>query len=213
MDSAPIKTWWSKDLAEHLGIGNSTLRKWSSELEKAGYIFLRDEHNRRAYVEHDAIALRVFQKYLENGMSYDSAAKAVTADYLRKDSSEIAISANSSEPPDQRYDERYEGVETKLDQLLESNAQQAEQIAQLIQMNRELYLRLDERDNAIRQLTEIVTAQKALAAASDDRQEEHAQQQEERERKRDEQLTTVLREINEIKKAANKSVWQRLFGK
>ena len=46
--------------------------------------------------------------------------------------------------------ERYEELEAKVESLVE--------------MNRALFARLDERENAIRQLTEIVTAQKAIAA-------------------------------------------------
>lgn len=194
MDNANLKTWWSRELADHLSIGGSTLRKWSLELEKAGYVFLRDELGRRAYVEHDAIALRQFKKELDSGKSYDSASKSVVAQYLRTDSAAITLSASLDNEP---VDARYEALEVKLDD-------QAGQIAQLIEMNRELFLRLDERDKAINGLTEIVTAQKSLASATDDRREE-------RERERDEKLTQILRELHDAKQQASKSVWKRLF--
>jgi transposase len=195
MDDANMKTWWSRELAEHLSIGGSTLRKWSLELEKAGYVFLRDELGRRAYVEHDAIALRQLKKALDSGKSYDSATKSITAEYYRTHSDEITLSAKADFPVDE---ERYDALDSKIDA-------QAEQIAQLIEMNRALFVRLDEREDSIQKLTEIVTTQKAIAAAGEDRQEE-------RERKRDEQVTQILRELQETRAAANKSLWKRMFG-
>src|SRR5690554_8085403 len=41
------KPYWSKEIADMLGIGTSTLRKWCLILERNGYRFLRDEHDRR----------------------------------------------------------------------------------------------------------------------------------------------------------------------
>ncbi|MCZ4287240.1 DUF3967 domain-containing protein, partial [Marinobacter salarius] len=60
-------------------------------------------------------------------------------------------------------------------------------------------------DNAIRQLTEIVTAQKAISAGAD-------HEREQRERERDEKLTQVLREIQEAKAASGKKPWLKRIG-
>lgn len=164
MDDANIVTWWAKELAEHLNIGSSTLRKWSLELEQAGYKFLRDEHNRRAYVEHDALALRQLKTYLDGGMTYDLATKAVTAEYMRTDSTEITPYAKKEFPQEQPNDKRYDELTGKMDVLLEMYTTDR---TALIEMNKELMKRLDERDNFIKeQLTELNNSQKALPAAS-----------------------------------------------
>ncbi|WP_368784355.1 hypothetical protein, partial [Acinetobacter baumannii] len=57
--------------------------KWSRELEKQGYVFLKDESDKRAFTEHDAIALRKMKEYLSNKMSLVDAARAVAASYTR----------------------------------------------------------------------------------------------------------------------------------
>jgi hypothetical protein len=122
LDNASTKTWWSKELADHLGIGGSTLRKWSMELEKAGYKFLRDEHGRRAYVEHDALAFRQFKKYLDSKMTYDSAATTVAVEYLRSESAEITLYANDVLPQEQQpNNERYEELNSKMDTIIKQN--------------------------------------------------------------------------------------------
>lgn len=223
MDSANVKTWWSRELAEHLDIGASTLRKWSLELEKAGYVFLRDEHGRRAYVEHDALALRQFKKYLDGGMSYDSASKAVLADYLRNDSAAITLSARSEFPQEQRDDERYEALEAKIDA-------QAEQIEQLIEMNRQLVQRLDDerqmrlelgvsselraKEAAIEaadivkdRITELMDAQRTSAATKE--QIEAVNEAIEAQRQ---EIADMAAGLSRMESRAKKSIWKRVFG-
>jgi len=90
----------------------------------------------------------------------------------------------------ERHDKRYSHLEAKIDALMD--------------LNKALLERLDEREQSVQQLTEIMMAQKAIAAAGE---------REEREKERDAKITQVLREIQEAKVAANKSVWSRLFGK
>ncbi|USG64483.1 hypothetical protein NDK47_20380 [Brevibacillus ruminantium] len=57
---AKEKTYSGRDVAEMLGIGASTLRKWSMLLEQQGYWFQRDAQNRREYRPADVIAMRRF---------------------------------------------------------------------------------------------------------------------------------------------------------
>ncbi|WP_197715135.1 hypothetical protein [Priestia endophytica] len=79
------KAYWTKEVAESLGISDSYLRKWCLELEKNGYTFLKvkDGKNRenRAFTEHDVIALRKFQSVLKQ----PNITKAQVAEIIAKD--------------------------------------------------------------------------------------------------------------------------------
>lgn len=48
----------SSDMADVLGIQESTLRKYCLLLEKSGYEFLKNEHGHRAFFDGDVIVLR-----------------------------------------------------------------------------------------------------------------------------------------------------------
>lgn len=84
------KSYWTKEVAETLGISDSYLRKWCLELEKNGYKFIKvkDGKNRenRAFTEHDLIALRKFQTLIGNaGTTRSMAAKIIAEEYSSED--------------------------------------------------------------------------------------------------------------------------------
>lgn len=56
------RTYSGREVADLLGIGASTLRKWSMLLEQHGYWFLRDSQNRREYRQIDVAALQRFYR-------------------------------------------------------------------------------------------------------------------------------------------------------
>ncbi len=150
------KSFWTHELSSHLGIGKSTLNKWSRELEKQGYIFLKDDSDKRAFTEHDAIALRKMKEYLSNKMSLIDAAKAVTASYKRKIDSEVegerAIVAIDEKKQETRSDIRYL---KELSELKEAVTEQGAVIHDLVQLNQELIKRLDEQEIRNRERDEI----------------------------------------------------------
>jgi DNA-binding transcriptional MerR regulator len=116
------KIYWSKDVADLLVIGTSTLRKWCLLLEENGYNFLRDEHERRAFVDHDVIALKAFKELTKNkGITLENASLAVVSKYNRSNSEERTLSAT---PFHERSQQRYNELDKKIDQLLEHNAKQ-----------------------------------------------------------------------------------------
>jgi transposase len=91
------KAYWTKEVAETLGISDSYLRKWCLELEKNGYPFLKvkDGKNRdnRAFTEHDVIALRKFQSLLSQpNITRAQAAEIVASEYapLDRNSQELS---------------------------------------------------------------------------------------------------------------------------
>lgn len=84
------KAYWTREVAESLGISDSYLRKWCLELEKNGYQFLKvkDGKNRdnRAFTEHDVIALRKFQSLLSQpNITKAQVAEIISNDYAPMD--------------------------------------------------------------------------------------------------------------------------------
>ena len=67
--------YFSKDVAEELGITTSTLRRWSIELEKQGYVFSRNENGQRVYYERDYKVLRELKKLLSKSVPFENALK------------------------------------------------------------------------------------------------------------------------------------------
>jgi hypothetical protein len=91
------KAYWTREVAESLGISDSYLRKWCLELEKNGYKFLKvkDGKNRdnRAFTEHDVIALRKFQSLLSQpNVTKSQVAEIIANDYapIDRDTKEIS---------------------------------------------------------------------------------------------------------------------------
>jgi DNA-binding transcriptional MerR regulator len=88
------KAYWSKDVAELLEISTSNLRRWSMDLEKGGYRFYRDEHNRRAYLEKDIMPLKKLKEFLSNNMSKSDAIKAVISMFPQNDNEVFTLPVN-----------------------------------------------------------------------------------------------------------------------
>ncbi|MGG4493665.1 hypothetical protein [Brevibacillus reuszeri] len=80
------RTYSGREVADLLGIGASTLRKWSMLLESHGYWFLRDNQNRREYRQIDINALQRFYR--------------LTKDQLvpQEEAAQMIVTHNSSEP-------------------------------------------------------------------------------------------------------------------
>ncbi|RAS87268.1 DUF3967 domain-containing protein [Priestia endophytica] len=88
------KAYWAKDIAVLLDVTTSNLRRWSIDLEKAGYRFYRDEHNRRAYLEKDIMPLTKLKEFLSNNMSKNDAIKAVISMFPVGNSTSLTIPVN-----------------------------------------------------------------------------------------------------------------------
>lgn len=169
------KSYWSKEIADHLGIGTSTLRKWCLLLEENGYVFLRDEHGRRAYTEHDAIALRQFKELTtEKAMSLENASIVVISAYNRKHNEVVTLSATENVTrSEQRHDERFDALESRFDTYMEQ--QEAFQKALLEQLQkRDEYIEnvLKTRDERLLQtMNEILETKRLLVAAQEQQQD------------------------------------------
>jgi DNA-binding transcriptional MerR regulator len=87
------RAFWAKEVAETLGISESTLRKYCLILEKAGYKFLRGDNNRRAFRKRDVEVLKQF-KTIADGKKLDEAAVTLVAT-LDQQEEETAVSVVS----------------------------------------------------------------------------------------------------------------------
>jgi DNA-binding transcriptional MerR regulator len=86
------RAFWAREVAENLGISESTLRKYCLILEKAGYKFLRGDNNRRAFRKKDVEILRRFKALADQGKKLDEAAVTLV-DTLDQQKEEAAVSA------------------------------------------------------------------------------------------------------------------------
>lgn len=69
------KAYWTNEIAEMVGVSDSTIRKWCIELEKNGYQFMKGVNDSRAFTEQDLFTIRRFQNMLkENKLTKESAA-------------------------------------------------------------------------------------------------------------------------------------------
>jgi DNA-binding transcriptional MerR regulator len=71
--------YFAKDVAADLEVTTSTLRRWSIELEKAGYKFERNEKDQRIYYERDFKAFRELRKSINNNVVLVDAIKAIVS--------------------------------------------------------------------------------------------------------------------------------------
>lgn len=152
-------TYWSREMAELLAIGNSTLRKWCLVLEAQGYRFIRDDKERRAFTNQDALALRYFKELTQTkGFPLDSAAKSVITRFNRDESQDVTL---GDIPLQERHD-------TVIDQLLNHIKHQEEFNQALLQelTNQRRYIEesLNRRDELLMlQLRELFEVRKELA--------------------------------------------------
>jgi DNA-binding transcriptional MerR regulator len=119
------KSYWSREVAELLGISDSTLRRYSLILEQNGYRFLRDDNNRRAFLERDVIALRKFQEMAKSSdMTLEDAALAVISAIKEAEIKGIVPSVAPTTHAINHYNQRYDDMVGKLQQLIEHNLKQ-----------------------------------------------------------------------------------------
>jgi DNA-binding transcriptional MerR regulator len=138
----------SKDIILSLDIGDSTLRKWCLSLEEHGYTFYRTDQNKRLFTEKDIIVLRHFQQLVkEKNMSMNNASLIVTSRFQKEpfsNGTEIEQVENEMNTvPIIRSDDPF------IKELMDKIGTMEDQQTQLIEMNKELFKRLDEQQRYI----------------------------------------------------------------
>jgi len=114
------RTYLTHEVAKHLLVGNSTLRRYCVELETSGYSFNKDEKNRRLFSITDMIALEQFKDLVKS--------RKVRAE----EAASIIVKVNNpSKEKDKEIENQNEQLLTILKEILENQRKQ-EQINQYI---------------------------------------------------------------------------------
>src|SRR6478735_278274 len=178
--------YFAKDVAAELEVTTSTLRRWSIELEKAGYKFERNEKDQRIYYDRDFKAFRELKKLISNSVVLIDAINAVVSMDVE--------GLNASQTPSVYREETRltrqflkeildEKINKEIQQAFEEGRQQGHK--EIKEMIKKIEKRSEERDenliSVIRAIREEKEEVKQLIAASQEQ--------------------------------AKKTFWQRLFSK
>lgn len=159
------KAYSTKEISTILDIGDSTLRKWAASLEKNGYMFVKNEHNHRLFVERDIIVFIQFKKLIkEANMPLDSASKLMI-----KRLEEESFSTRTEVAPslERRSNERMDTINEKIlnhihkqesfnQKLIDVIQQQSEEITTLkLYIDRKIESRDQQLMTALRESQEV----------------------------------------------------------
>ena len=151
----------TKDVADMLGVQESTVRKYASLLEDFGYSYLKNEHGHRAFFDRDLIVLRKMLSLKNDAdMTLEEAVKSVVA---WNKGSDIAVSDTEEKPYSVRYSDLVEEFKAFQQQQMEFN----KELIQEIRHQREyIENRLEERDRLLLEsMRQTLETRKELATA------------------------------------------------
>jgi len=118
-------SYWSREIAELLSISDSTLRRYCLILEQNGYDFLRDDQNRRAFLERDVIVLRKFQELAKSeNMTFEDAAVAVISASKVEQITDLVPFKDPETSAINPYLQPIDEMTGKLQELVEQNLNQ-----------------------------------------------------------------------------------------
>ncbi len=171
------RSFWTKDVAEHLEIGTSTLRKWCIALEQEQYSFVKGAKNSRAFVQKDIKVLEQMKKLIqEAGMSIEGAVKVVLSVPLAETDNDLEDDNRTPSVLSENVMNLPKGFIEKLLQeqiLLKEKIQQLERIEV---MNAERLERMEnrynERDSLLLTHVREIQETKQLIVASQNKQKE-----------------------------------------
>ncbi|PFM99356.1 MerR family transcriptional regulator [Bacillus cereus] len=112
----------SKEVANYLDINPNTLRRWSLELEKHGYIFERNNKDQRIYYERDIQMLSELKIILDKGQSMDNATKAIAFKHKERKNAEKTLSVIIN---GERDNEQITLSRRNLESIIESTVEKA----------------------------------------------------------------------------------------
>ena len=186
------RAYWGKDVAKQLGIGRSTLTKWCLALESQGYPFVRGENNSRAFTEQDIFVLQHMKELVQ----------------IRSLTLETAVTVVLSRVD---FDKRTGAVreENNLSQIQNSHALQSqEQLRE--QENKGMAILFQHIETMTtefatmkKELQDIKSQNEYLKEVIHNQEKKQTQLEHDRsdkENKRDEQLMSLIRDMQETKK-------------
>ena len=176
MDERTEKAYSPKEVFTTLDIGDSTLRKWCLSLEKNGYGFIRNDQNRRIYVESDLVVLRHFQNLIkQHNIQLDNAAILVI-DRFGKGAFEVGTLSVPVENEEKQRDlnrSNDEDIKELKALVTEQNELIKNLVSRMDQQQKYIDQRLEERDRKLMDsLRESQEVKQQLLQIAVDREEE-----------------------------------------
>lgn len=173
------RSFWTKDVAERLEIGTSTLRKWCIALEQEQYSFVKGAKNSRAFVQKDIKVLEQMKKLIqEAGMSIEGAVKVVLSVPFAEAETDNDLE-DGNRTPSVLSENVMNLPKEFIEQLLQEQILLKEKIQQLERieiMNAERLERMEnrynERDNLLLTHVREIQETKQLLVASQNKQKE-----------------------------------------
>ncbi|MER2460446.1 MerR family transcriptional regulator [Bacillus subtilis] len=167
----------SKEVAIYLDINPNTLRRWSLELEKHGYIFERNTKEQRIYYERDIQTLSELKIILDKGQSMDNATKAIASKHKDRKNAEKTLSVIIN---GERDNEQITLSKRDLESMIESTVEKA--VIKAIEQEREAIFcafelkmndSIEKRDRLLMQSINRTMEEKRLeiAAAQEEKEE------------------------------------------
>lgn len=118
------QTYYSSEIADAIGIGSSTLRKYCVLLEKQGYKFDYGKNHSRIFYDKDRILLkRLVTSVKHQGIALEQAVNLAIASL---ETTDIATAA-TEEKSDNSITERLERIEQTQDAILKHLQEEAEE--------------------------------------------------------------------------------------
>ncbi|MBZ5753711.1 MerR family transcriptional regulator [Metabacillus rhizolycopersici] len=182
------KAYWTKDVADDLGMAVTTVRKYASLMEENGYTILRNEHNQRAFLERDILIMKRIKSLAKaHGVTIEDAVNSVLKGVPSNEVQTVSGSDTSTmSPPDTKENEQLQALITRYDDKFN-----------------DLKNDNDELKGMIQELQQIVKGQQSYIDDSI--------------KKRDEQLLQSIRELHQARIEAasteKKGFFSRLFKK
>ncbi|SDZ43826.1 helix-turn-helix domain-containing protein [Bacillus sp. 166amftsu] len=191
----------SHDIAKTFGIAESTVRKYAQSLEKAGYVFRKNENNTRIFTDIDELTFRdLLQARKEAGVNLDMAASVAV---IRRQKQESPIqSVQQLINKESKDDLIPHKIRYEIQNLANSFQKQIEQIEEQNQMIISKLQASEETEIEIKK--QLLESQKR--EKEKDQQIEDMQKMIEYIAKRD---TVFDKKIEEIYQKAKKPWWKR----
>jgi DNA-binding transcriptional MerR regulator len=152
------KEYATKDIANMVGIADSTVRKYAQALEKAGYKFMKNENGSRIFTSNDISVFREVKNLSKkHAMPVERIAEMIVLD--QKQTTRHAAESDTLKkiPSDQqnsgdiaRYDKRYDALMNQLNKLNMID-DIVKELQELKEINRQLTERVQEQEKFIKE--------------------------------------------------------------
>lgn len=169
----------ANEVYSRLGVGGSTLRKYSDVLEREGYEVKKNGRGRREYTEFDVVLIEMLVELSkQNGMTLEKAAKMIIKQFGIANKKEESQKGNQMPSHIQfQLQQQYSAMIEEIKKVQQAN---------LIEMEKRLGDRIDQRNK--------------LIEGDMKNRKEREERIEKRLEQRDENLMRVIREIQDVKR-------------